>query len=109
MVTLAVEPMGGALKSPRELTPRRIRPELLSGSGPVDLQEPVQETENHRDPRKSRLERIPRHRPAVCVDRFGSVIGFGLPRLGREDAVGLSEMAVSAPHRTQPLPTVVAA
>lgn len=198
MVALAVEPTGGALESPRELTPRRVpleirqqrpapqpqlgrtlmavqaparahpptqpvhRPidrvaramasrlvvchrvglrlvhklrqhhehrggprlrgtplrklahlaaELLCVSGPVDvphlavqfvglataladLQEPVQETEDYRDPRKARLERIPRRRLAIYGDRLGSVVGFGLPQLGREDAVGL-EMALS--------------
>ena len=37
----------------------------------ANLQEPVQKT-HHRDQGKQRLERIPRLRPTVCVDRLGA-------------------------------------
>ena len=84
---------------------------LLRGGGTVDvphptvqfvglaaavanLQEPVEETEHHCDPRKPRQERIARRRPAIGVDRLGGVVGLDIACFGREHAVGLLEMDV---------------
>ena len=78
----------------------------------ANLQEPVQKTEHHRDQGKQRLERIPRRRPTVGVDRLGGVLGVDVPRFGREHAVGFLEMDVIGRGRQrdaqmQPPPTVV--
>ena len=78
----------------------------------ANLQEPVQKSEHHRDQGKQRLERIPRRRPTVGVDRLGGVLGVDVPRFGREHAVGFLEMdvigrGVSATPKMQPPPTYV--
>ena len=50
--------------------------------------------EHHRDRGEQSLERIPRRRPAVGVDRLGGVLGRDVSRLGGEHAVGVPEMIV---------------